>query len=117
MIIPLNSIAPKQSKNLNLKNIALFIDPTHFSNHILNDIPLIIEGENSNILFKDKLLLGDYFSFSIVDDEIKGVLRYKNGVADLYKKMIFIPLMLENLGMNLLILLSKKILFIKEDFS
>lgn len=79
----------KQSKNLNLKNIALFIDPTHFSNHILNDIPLIIEGENSNILFKDKLLLGDYFSFSIVDDEIKGVLRYKNGVADLYKKNDF----------------------------
>ncbi|WP_233704085.1 YhdP family protein [Helicobacter mesocricetorum] len=79
----------KWSKNLHLNNLTFFIDTAQISNHILDDIPLTIEGKNSNILFKDKMLLSDDFSFSIVGDEIKGTLKYKNGVADIYKKSHF----------------------------
>ncbi|MDE5603414.1 MAG: DUF3971 domain-containing protein, partial [Helicobacter sp.] len=68
----------KQSQTLNLNNLTLFIDTEQISNRILNNTPLIIEGKNSNILFKDKMLLGDHFSFSILGDEIKGTLKYKN---------------------------------------
>lgn len=72
-------------KKVNLKNINLALDLEHFSNESAdNTSTILVEGKDSNLFIKNRIILGDFFRITMTNGEIKADLKHKNGQADLY---------------------------------
>lgn len=95
--------------NLNSKNLTS-------TNPKDADIPTLVEGKNTNLLFKDYTILSDSFSFNLHNDTIQGTLKHKNGNADFYKRGKSITLDAKEFGDDFLNTIAKKHIVSKGRF-
>lgn len=100
-----------QDINLNLNSKNLTNTNTKFT-----EIPLIINGQNTNLIFKDYTILSDSFTFKLHNDTTQGTLNHKNGRADFYKRGNAITLDAREFGDTFLNTIAHKHLFNKGRF-
>ncbi|WP_297809461.1 AsmA-like C-terminal domain-containing protein [uncultured Helicobacter sp.] len=77
-----------EAKRVSLKNLSLGLDLNKISANDSKDkaIPILVEGQNSNLFIKERTILADSFKITLVNGEIKASLKHKNGQADFYKR-------------------------------
>ncbi|TLD85128.1 DUF3971 domain-containing protein [Helicobacter sp. MIT 11-5569] len=105
-------------KKINFKDVNLNLNSENFTstNPDNTEIPLIVEGSNTNLIFKDYTILSDYFNFHLYDDTIQGTLKHKNGNADIYKRGTSITLDAREFGDTFLNTIARKHIFNKGRF-
>ncbi len=70
---------------VNLNHLNLGLDLEYFSHENAdNKSTILVEGKDSNLFIKNRLILGDFFRITMTNGEIKADLKHKNGQADLY---------------------------------
>lgn len=108
----------QETQKISFNNINLDLNSKNLTSTNPKDteIPTIIEGKNTNLIFKDYTILSDSFVFNLYNDTIQGSLRHKNGVADIYKRDIFITLDAREFGDTFLNTITKKQIFNKGRF-
>ncbi|MCI5968753.1 AsmA-like C-terminal domain-containing protein [Helicobacter sp.] len=108
----------QNTQKISFKNINLNLNNENLSNTNPKNtkIPTIIEGSNTNLIFKDYTILSDSFTFNLHDDTIKGTLKHKNGTADIYKRGIFITLDAREFGDTFLNTIARRKIFNKGRF-
>ena len=103
------------AQSITLKDIALNLDKIK-SIEGVDTIPTRIKGINSNIIFKELNFLSDSFEFHLNGDTITGNLKYKNGIADLYKRGSGITIDAREFGDDFVNTLAKKHAFSRGRF-
>lgn len=106
------------NKRISFKDINLNLNSQNLTstNPKNTDIPTRIEGNNTNLIFKDYTILSDSFNFSLYNNTIQGTLKYKNGSANLYKNGNFITLDAREFGDTFLNTIANKHIFNKGRF-
>ncbi|WP_236033136.1 AsmA-like C-terminal domain-containing protein [Helicobacter turcicus] len=107
-----------ETQKISFKDINLNLDSENLPNTNPKniEIPTMIEGRNTNLIFKDRTILSDSFTFNLHNETIQGTLKHKNGRADIYKRGVFITLDAREFGDTFLNAITREHTFNKGRF-
>ena len=108
-----------QSRKITFKDVNISLDKENSQDSDKKDStpPLLADGINTNLIFKERTILSDSFAFKIAEHEIQGTLKHKNGIANFHKRGDSISLEAKEFGDDFLNTLAEKNIFNKGRFA